>query len=253
MLRLLLITHVRTPRPTVLLPWPRAWGTHTGVAGVVNAACGLFNRRAVGEMQGEMQGARKRSAAAVGASSSQKQRKRPRACAAATPPAAVAVATRRRKPGPRRSTCRWYASTTCTHCHCDGYEGCDHAPGKMCSRARYKRRLVCNPCEKHKLNHAKRTYNCTPQQLEHMSARLQRACAQGTALGRPKQSKQMLVVKMHCNGQVRRFHMPAPLKLVELRHLCVTCRCVEAASMRGHAIAAASLLEIWLAHTPTTW
>lgn len=32
-----------------------------------------------------------------------------------------------------------------------GYPGCKHCKGEMCTRDRYKRRLVCNPCEKHRL------------------------------------------------------------------------------------------------------
>jgi hypothetical protein len=65
----------------------------------------------------------------------------------------VRMGKRGRKPGPRPKACPWCPpnSGRCNHCHCLGYDGCSHPPGQMCSRARYKRRLVCNPCEKHKL------------------------------------------------------------------------------------------------------
>ena len=57
----------------------------------------------------------------------------------------------RLKPGPRPSQCMWCDGTACTCCRCAGFPGCSHAPGAMCERPRYGRRLVCNPCEKHKL------------------------------------------------------------------------------------------------------
>lgn len=56
-----------------------------------------------------------------------------------------------KKPGPRPSDCPWCNTPNCNHCRCPGYPKCDHAPNTLCSRPRYKRRLVCNPCEKHKL------------------------------------------------------------------------------------------------------
>ncbi len=72
--------------------------------------------------------------------------------------ARVRVGKRGRKPGPRPKVCPWCVpppGEKCTHCHCLGYEGCTHPPGTMCPRPRYKRRLVCNPCEKHKLKFSK--------------------------------------------------------------------------------------------------
>ena len=69
-----------------------------------------------------------------------------------------------RRPGPKPSKCPWCDESPCTHCHCGGYDGCSHAVGEMCSRSRYKRRLVCNPCEKHKLkaskNKKKKRHGC---------------------------------------------------------------------------------------------
>lgn len=56
-----------------------------------------------------------------------------------------------KKPGPRPSDCPWCNTPNCNHCRCPGYPKCDHAPNTLCPRPRYKRRLVCNPCEKHKL------------------------------------------------------------------------------------------------------
>ena len=55
-----------------------------------------------------------------------------------------------KKPGPRPTACPWCSSTSCTHCRCTGSGLCDHGE-HQCERDRYKRRLVCNPCEKHKL------------------------------------------------------------------------------------------------------
>ncbi len=56
-----------------------------------------------------------------------------------------------KKPGPRRTKCIWCGSTECNHCRCTGQSGCNHRKGEMCPNARYKRRLVCNSCEKNKL------------------------------------------------------------------------------------------------------
>lgn len=56
-----------------------------------------------------------------------------------------------KKPGPRPTKCLWCGSTECTHCRCTGQNGCSHKKGEMCSNPRYKRRLVCNSCEKNKL------------------------------------------------------------------------------------------------------
>lgn len=61
------------------------------------------------------------------------------------------VTTKAKKPGPRRTKCIWCGSTECTHCRCTGQTGCNHRKGEMCPNARYKRRLVCNSCEKNKL------------------------------------------------------------------------------------------------------
>ena len=58
---------------------------------------------------------------------------------------------RSKKPGPRPTACIWCGSTECTHCRCNGQIGCNHKKGEMCPNARYKRRLVCNSCEKNKL------------------------------------------------------------------------------------------------------
>ena len=65
-----------------------------------------------------------------------------------------------KKPGPRRTKCIWCGSTECNHCRCTGQSGCNHRKGEMCPNARYKRRLVCNSCEKNKLkekNHRSET------------------------------------------------------------------------------------------------
>ena len=66
-----------------------------------------------------------------------------------------------KKPGPRPNKCIWCNEIQCSHCQCPGYPKCDHRPGEPCLRQRwlflfgisnrYKRRLVCNPCEKNKL------------------------------------------------------------------------------------------------------
>ena len=56
-----------------------------------------------------------------------------------------------KRPGPRLSACQWCGKVTCNHCRCTGQGNCTHAPGEMCKNPRYKRRLVCNPCEKNKL------------------------------------------------------------------------------------------------------
>lgn len=56
-----------------------------------------------------------------------------------------------KKPGPRPTACLWCNSTDCNHCRCTGQVGCGHKKGEMCPNPRYKRRLVCNSCEKNKL------------------------------------------------------------------------------------------------------
>lgn len=56
-----------------------------------------------------------------------------------------------KRPGPRLSACQWCGKVSCNHCRCTGQANCTHAPGEMCKNSRYKRRLVCNPCEKNKL------------------------------------------------------------------------------------------------------
>ena len=56
-----------------------------------------------------------------------------------------------KRPGPRLSACQWCGKVSCNHCRCTGQANCSHAPGEMCKNQRYKRRLVCNPCEKNKL------------------------------------------------------------------------------------------------------
>ena len=56
-----------------------------------------------------------------------------------------------KKPGPRPTTCIWCNETDCKHCRCMGQIGCNHKKGEMCPNPRYKRRLVCNSCEKNKL------------------------------------------------------------------------------------------------------
>eukprot|EP00941_MAST-03F_sp_MAST-3F-sp1_P001423 g1423.t1 len=65
------------------------------------------------------------------------------------------------KPGPIPKVCPWCGSTDCRHCHCPGYPDCPHEGG-MCSRPRYRRRLVCNPCEKHKCLWKRK--NTTPEE-----------------------------------------------------------------------------------------
>ncbi|KAK8791977.1 hypothetical protein WA158_005354 [Blastocystis sp. Blastoise] len=64
-----------------------------------------------------------------------------------------------KKPGPRPSACLWCGNTQCFHCQCPGYAKCDHPPGTQCIRQRYKRRLVCNPCEKAKLKNSQQQHN----------------------------------------------------------------------------------------------
>ena len=59
--------------------------------------------------------------------------------------------TKAKKPGPRPTTCIWCNETDCKHCRCMGQIGCNHKKGEMCPNPRYKRRLVCNSCEKNKL------------------------------------------------------------------------------------------------------
>lgn len=46
----------------------------------------------------------------------------------------------------------------CEHCRCPGYIDCDHKPvfillyqGEACKRTKYNKRLVCNNCERRKL------------------------------------------------------------------------------------------------------
>ena len=56
-----------------------------------------------------------------------------------------------KKPGPRPTRCMWCGSTECTHCRCTGQSGCNHKKGELCTNQRYKRRFVCNSCEKNKL------------------------------------------------------------------------------------------------------
>lgn len=58
-----------------------------------------------------------------------------------------------KRPGPRLSACQWCGKVSCSHCRCTGQVNCSHAPGEMCKNPRYKRRLVCNPCEKNKLKY----------------------------------------------------------------------------------------------------
>ena len=58
-----------------------------------------------------------------------------------------------KRPGPRLSACQWCGKVSCNHCRCTGQANCSHAPGEMCKNQRYKRRLVCNPCEKNKLKY----------------------------------------------------------------------------------------------------
>ena len=62
-----------------------------------------------------------------------------------------------KKPGPRPTTCIWCQSTDCQHCRCTGQMGCSHKKGEMCPNPRYKRRLVCNSCEKNKLREKQRS------------------------------------------------------------------------------------------------
>ena len=70
---------------------------------------------------------------------------------------------RAKKPGPRAKDCPWCDQPNCRHCHCPGFEGCGHKPGETCSQDRYKRRLVCNPCEKHKLNYHRKLKGLPPK------------------------------------------------------------------------------------------
>lgn len=120
----------------------------------------------------------------------------------------------RRKPGPRRSACKWCGSSSCTHCQCDGYAGCTHGAKQQCPRSRYKRRLVCNPCEKHKLDHARKVYNCTPKQLETFATNLQRA-ARGSCFV-PNKRMQTVYVKVCYQGRVRRFQVVSPMRFAAL-------------------------------------
>ena len=56
--------------------------------------------------------------------------------------------------GRRKNKCRFCHSETCLHCQCKGgYSRCTHDKNEMCHRKRYRRRLVCNSCERNKLIH----------------------------------------------------------------------------------------------------
>lgn len=70
-----------------------------------------------------------------------------------------------KKPGPRPSDCPFCNSNDCSHCRCSGFEKCDHMVGELCKRSRYKRRLVCNPCEKHKLRNCPKKDNKSNSKL----------------------------------------------------------------------------------------
>lgn len=59
--------------------------------------------------------------------------------------------SRTKRPGPRPTACIWCQKTDCQHCRCTGQTGCNHKKGEICPNPRYKRRLVCNSCEKNKL------------------------------------------------------------------------------------------------------
>lgn len=80
-------------------------------------------------------------------------------------PSNVNNETKTCRPGPQKHKCIWCQEIDCTHCQCTGCEGCDHHKGELCVRVRYnlfhiffiryKRRLVCNSCEKRKLEEYK--------------------------------------------------------------------------------------------------
>ena len=57
-----------------------------------------------------------------------------------------------KRPGPKRSPCPHCGLTDCSHCRCPGTPLCCHE-GKMCTNHRYRRRLVCNPCEKNRIKY----------------------------------------------------------------------------------------------------
>lgn len=71
------------------------------------------------------------------------------------PSAVEETKEKQRRPGPRPVPCPWCDQTKCNHCRCLGHASCNHKPGEMCPNERYKRRLVCNPCEKNKLRKQK--------------------------------------------------------------------------------------------------
>ncbi|KAK8808640.1 hypothetical protein WA158_008541 [Blastocystis sp. Blastoise] len=57
-----------------------------------------------------------------------------------------------KRPGPKRTPCPHCGLVDCSHCRCPGTPLCCHA-GKMCGNHRYRRRLVCNPCEKNRIKY----------------------------------------------------------------------------------------------------
>lgn len=68
------------------------------------------------------------------------------------------------------AVCPWCRKSKCSHCRCSGFAGCTHARGVPCERVRYGRRLVCNPCEKHKLIHSKKVIAASsPEEIAALS------------------------------------------------------------------------------------
>ena len=62
----------------------------------------------------------------------------------------------KKKPGHKATACPWCGYTSVRCCRCSGFSGCKHAPGEPCSKPRYRRRRLCNPCEKSRLQTIKK-------------------------------------------------------------------------------------------------
>ena len=97
---------------------------------------------------------------------------------------------RSKKPGPRPTACIWCGSTECTHCRCSGQIGCNHKKGEMCQNARYKRRLVCNSCEKNKLREKRQNSmsSSTKKKKAKTASKVTRKRELSKAVSNPKQT-----------------------------------------------------------------
>ena len=104
-----------------------------------------------------------------------------------------------KKPGPRPTACIWCQSTDCQHCRCTGQMGCNHKKGEMCPNPRYKRRLVCNSCEKNKLREKQQsnTLQVAKKKRDKPSAKPnpKRETAKSTVIkGNPKSSLPVMAI-----------------------------------------------------------